>query len=87
MALLRFIRSNLRYPRIAQDNGIHGKVYVNFIVERDGSVSNARVINRIDPSLDNEALRVINLLPKWKPGTQGGKPVRVSYSVPINFVL
>jgi periplasmic protein TonB len=60
---------------------------VQFVVERDGSVSNASVARGVDPSLDREALRVVNTLPKWKPGMQRGKPVKVSYTVPINFVL
>jgi len=87
LALYRFISNAVKYPRIAQDNGIKGKVYVTFVVERDGSVSNIRITRGVESSLDNEALRVIGTLPKWKPGTQGGKPVRVSYSVPINFIL
>lgn len=86
-ALRAFIAKNTDYPRIARDNGIQGKVYVTFVVERDGSVSNTRVTTRVHSSLDNEALRVINSLPKWKPGTQGGRPVRVLYTVPINFII
>ena len=86
-ALRAFIGRNTNYPRTARENGIHGKVYISFVVEMDGSISNVRVSTRIHPLLDNEALRVIGALPKFKPGTQGGKPVRVSYSVPINFVI
>lgn len=87
LALHRFIASTVKYPLIAMENGIQGKVYITFVVERDGSVSNVRIAKGVDSSLDNEALRVVNMLPKWKPGTQGGKTVRVSYNVPINFVF
>jgi len=86
-ALYRFISRALVYPKIAQDNGIEGRVIVTFVVERDGSVSNARILRGFHPSLDNEALRVIRMLPKWNPGTQGNKPVRVQYQVPVNFSL
>lgn len=87
LALRKYINSNVKYPVIAQENGIQGKVYVTFVVGKDGSVTNARVARGVDPSLDKEALRVVNSLPKWKPGKQRGKPVNVSYTVPINFVL
>lgn len=86
-ALRAFIAQSVKYPVIAQENGIQGKVYVNFVVGKDGSISQAKIARGVDPSLDKEALRVVNSLPKWKPGKQGGKPVRVSYTVPINFVL
>ncbi len=86
-ALRRFIATTIRYPQIAQENGIQGRVYVQFVVDRDGSVTNASVARGVDPSLDREALRVVNSLPKWKAGMQRGKPVRVSYTVPINFQL
>ena len=86
-ALRRYIANSIKYPQIAQENGIQGRVYVQFVVERDGSVSNASVARGVDPSLDREALRVVNTLPKWKAGMQRGKPVKVSYTVPINFVL
>ncbi|MDR2911319.1 MAG: energy transducer TonB [Bacteroidales bacterium] len=87
LALHRFITNTVKYPLIAMENGIQGKVYVTFVVERDGSVSNIKIFKGVDPLLDNEALRVMRMLPKWKPGTQGGKTVRVSYNVPINFVF
>lgn len=87
LALRKFIAESLVYPVIAQENGIQGKVYVNFVVGKDGRVSNAVVIRSVDPALDKEALRVINSLPRWKPGLQRGEPVRVSFSVPISFVL
>lgn len=87
LALRKYIANAIKYPVIAQENGIQGKVYVQFVVDKDGGVSDARIARGVDPSLDKEALRVVNALPKWKPGKQRGKPVRVSYTVPINFVL
>ncbi|GET30678.1 energy transducer TonB [Prolixibacter sp. SD074] len=87
LALRKYIANAIKYPVIAQENGIQGKVYVNFVVNTDGSVTDAKIARGVDPSLDKEALRVINSLPKWKPGKQRGKPVRVSFTVPINFVL
>jgi len=87
LALRKYIANSIKYPVIAQENGIQGKVYITFVVDRDGSVSSAQVARSVDPSLDKEAMRVVTKLPKWKPGKQRGKPVRVSYTVPINFVL
>jgi len=87
MALTRWIANNTRYPKAAADKGIKGKVYVNFVVDKDGGISNVHIVKSVDPALDKEALRVINNLPRWSPGLQGGKPVRVSYTVPINFIF
>lgn len=87
LALRQYIANAIKYPVIAQENGIQGKVYVTFVVDKDGGISDARIARGVDPSLDKEALRVVNQLPKWKPGKQRGQPVRVSYTVPINFVL
>lgn len=87
LALRKFIANAVKYPVIAQENGIMGKVYVTFVVGKDGSISNASIARGVDASLDKEALRVVNMLPRWKPGKQRGKPVNVSYTVPINFVL
>ncbi|HZL11554.1 MAG TPA: energy transducer TonB [Prolixibacteraceae bacterium] len=86
-ALISYIGKNVKYPVIAQENGIQGKVFVNFVVAKDGTVTMAKIARGVDPSLDKEALRVVMSLPKWKPGKQGGKAVRVSYTVPINFQL
>ncbi len=86
-ALTSYIAKAIKYPVIAQENGIQGKVYVSFVVDTKGRVTNAKVIRGVDPALDEEALRVVNSLPLWKPGRQGGKAVRVSFSVPISFVL
>jgi len=87
LALRKWIANNIKYPVIAAENGIQGKVYVQFVVDKNGAITNARIARGVDPSLDQEALRVVNNLPKWKPGMQRGKPVRVSYTVPINFQL
>ncbi len=87
LALRQFIANSVKYPVIAQENGIQGRVYVTFVVDADGSISEPRIARGVDPSLDKEALRVVSMLPKWKPGKQRGKPVRVSYTVPINFQL
>lgn len=87
LALRKYIATAIKYPTIAQENGIQGKVFVNFVVDRDGRVSNAKIARGVDPAIDKEALRVVMSLPKWKPGMQRGKPVRVSYTVPISFQL
>jgi protein TonB len=82
-----YIAKNLRYPEVAAENGIQGRVFVQFVVEPDGRVSNVKVIRSVDPALDKEAVRVVESSPKWKPGKQRGKPVRVSFTFPIIFVL
>lgn len=87
LALRKFIAQQIKYPAVAREKGIQGKVFVNFVVGKDGSVRNARIARGVDPSLDREALRVISSLPPWKPGKQKGKKVAVSYTVPISFVL
>ncbi len=81
-----YLAQNLKYPEIAAENGIAGKVYVKFIVEADGSVSNVKLVRGVDPALDAEAIRVVKSSPTWTPGKQGGKKVRVSFTFPINFV-
>ena len=86
-ALINFLSSNVRYPAVAQENGIQGTVAVKFIIERDGSITNAQVVKSVDPSLDKEALRVVNSMPKWTPGKQNGKPLRTTFTVPITFRL
>jgi protein TonB len=87
LALRKFIAENVRYPEMAKENDIQGTVYVRFVVDTDGSVKNVEVIRGVDPLLDKEAIRVIQSLPKWKPGKQRGKAVKVSHSVPIKFAL
>lgn len=86
-ALLQYLAKSIKYPVIAQENGIQGRVSCSFVINRDGAIVDAEVIRGVDPSLDKEALRVINTMPKWKPGMQRGKPVRVKYTVPVTFRL
>lgn len=86
-ALLKFLATSIKYPVIAQENGIQGRVTVSFVVNKDGSVVDAEVVRGVDPSLDKEALRVVGIMPKWSPGEQRGKPVRVKYTVPVTFRL
>jgi protein TonB len=83
----KFLGSNLRYPKEARDNNIQGRVILTFIVEKDGSLTDIKAERSPDPSLSTEAVRVMSASPKWIPGTQNGKPVRVQYAVPIAFSL
>ena len=85
--LMQYLSKNIKYPTIAQENGTQGRVTVQFVVNADGSIVDAKVIRGVDPYLDKEALRVINSMPKWKPGMQRGKAVRVKYTVPVMFRL
>ncbi len=85
--LRKYIANSVKYPVIAQENGIQGRVYVPFVVGTDGGVTQVKVARGVDPNLDKEAIRVVQSMPKWKPGKQRGKAVKVSYTVPINFVL
>lgn len=87
LALRKYIAGSIKYPDDAVLAGIQGKVYVTFVVTTDGAIANTKIARGVDPTLDNEAMRVVNSLPRWKPGYQRGKPVNVSYTVPINFVL
>ena len=86
-ALRDFIVSTVKYPEDAKKDGIQGKVFVSFVVKSDGTVGNAKIARSANPLLDNEAIRVINLLPTWKPGKQGGKEVNVAYTIPVQFAL
>lgn len=86
-ALLQWIAKNMNYPTIAAENGIQGRVSCTFVVNADGSVSDVEVLRPVDPNLDKEAIRVLSKLPKFIPGEQRGKPVRVKYSVPVRFRL
>jgi protein TonB len=85
--LFKFIYDNIKYPEIAKENNIQGKVILRFCVTYKGTVDQVSVVRGVDPALDEEAIRVIKMLPLWKPGKQGGKPVNVWYSVPISFQL
>lgn len=86
-ALMSYLSSNVKYPVVAQENGVQGRVIVSFVVERDGSISDVKVIRSVDPSLDREAARVVKSMPKWNPGKQNGSAVRVKYNVPVSFRL
>ena len=86
-ALMSYLASNIKYPVVAQENGVQGRVIVSFVVERDGSISDVKVARSVDPSLDREAQRVVKSMPKWKPGKQNGSAVRVKYTVPVVFRL
>lgn len=85
--LMAFLSRNIKYPVKAEENGIQGRVICSFVVGTDGSISDVKVENSVDPSLDKEAIRVIKSMPKWIPGTQKGKPVRVRYTMPVTFRL
>ena len=86
-ALLEYLRDNLEYPERCRQEEIQGRVIVTFIVEKDGSIVEPEVVKSVDPDLDAEALRVVSMMPAWKPGKQAGKEVRVKYTVPVNFRL
>lgn len=83
----KWLSKHVKYPQIALENGVQGKVFVQFVVEKDGSVSNIKVVRGVDASLDKEAVRVVSVMPKWKPGKQRGKAVRVAYTLPIAFQI
>ncbi|MBI9068836.1 MAG: energy transducer TonB [Salinivirgaceae bacterium] len=85
--LLRFLGKETKYPQIAVENGIQGRVYIGFVINKKGEITNVTVLRGTDPLLDKEALRVVKSMPKWKPGKQCGKAVNVHYNVPINFRL
>lgn len=86
-ALNAWLSKNMRYPAIAEENGIQGKVIVSFVVERNGSITDVKVARSADPSLDREAVRVVKDMPNWIPGKQNGSAVRVKYNVPVTFRL
>ncbi|HEY9543821.1 energy transducer TonB [Prevotella sp.] len=86
-ALMSYLSQNTKYPVVAQENGVQGRVVVSFVVERDGSITDVRVVRSVDPSLDKEATRVVKSMPHWIPGKQNGSTVRVKYNVPVSFKL
>ena len=86
-ALMNWLRNNVRYPAVAEENGIQGRVVVSFVVERNGSITDVQVVKSVDPSLDKEASRVVKSMPNWIPGKQNGSAVRVKYNVPVTFRL
>ena len=83
----KWLSKHVKYPQIALENGVQGKVFVQFVVEKDGSVSNIKVVRGVDASLDKEAVRVVSVMPKWKPGKQRGEAVNVKFTVPVAFRL
>lgn len=86
-ALMSYLNSNVKYPVVAQENGVQGRVVISFVVERDGSITDVQVVKSVDPSLDREASRVVRSMPRWNPGKQNGQAVRVKYDVPVSFRL
>ena len=86
-ALYKYLAQNIKYPQLARDNGITGKVYVTFVVEKDGSIANPKVLRDIGGGCGQEAIRVVKSMPKWTPGKQRGKAVRVQFNLPVNFSL
>jgi protein TonB len=87
LGLMKYIQKHVKYPAIAKEYNITGKVYVSFIVDKSGSVTNVKIVRGVDKNLDSEAVRVVKSLPKYKPGKQRGKAVRVMFTIPINFTL
>ena len=86
-ALMAYLQKSIKYPPVAEENGIQGRVVCTFVVERDGSVTDVKVAKSVDPSLDKEAVRVVSAMPKWIPGKQNGQSVRVKYTLPVTFRL
>lgn len=86
-ARMTFLQNNIRYPQMARESGIQGTVYVTFVIERDGSVTDVKILRGIGGGCDEEAIRVVRNMPKWEPGKQRGKPVRVQFNMPIKFTL
>ena len=85
--LYKYLGSNIKYPHEALENGIQGTVVVKFVVEKDGSISNVKAVRKIGGGCDEEAVRVVKRMPRWKPGKQSGKPVRTEFTLPIQFKL
>ena len=85
--MMEYLRENLKYPESVREKGIEGKVYVQFVVEKDGSINDVKILRSVCKELDNEAVRVIKAMPKWNPGTQNGEPVRTTMMLPINFKI
>ena len=84
---MTFLANNIHYPQDARDKGIQGTVHVSYVIEPNGELSNIKVLSGIGGGCDEEAIRVIRLMPAWKPGIQRGKPVRVQFHIPIRFIL
>ena len=86
-AMYKWLGKNIKYPQVAKENGIEGKVFVRFIVDQTGKVKDAQIVRGIGGGCDEEALRVVKEMPAWKPGKQRGKPVKVQFTIPIHFQL
>lgn len=86
-ALMKFLTDSIRYPAEAKAMGIQGRVILTFVIERDGSVDSVKVVKKVSPELDREALRVVKSMPKWMPGKQNGRTVRTKYTIPVTFKL
>ena len=86
-ALFAYLSQNINYPTEAKDAKLEGRVYVTFVIEKDGQVSNAKILRDIGGGCGEEAIRVVNNMPKWKPGSQDGKPVRTQFNLPVSFQL
>ena len=86
-ALFEWLSKNIKYPVVAEENGVQGRVIVTFVVERNGSITDVQVVKSVDPSLDKEAVRVVKAMPHWIPGKQNGSAVRVKFTVPVTFRL
>lgn len=85
--LFQYLSNTIQYPVVAEKNGVQGRVIVTFVVERDGSITDVKVVKSVAPSLDREAVRVVSSMPKWTPGKQKGDAVRVKYTMPVTFRL
>lgn len=86
-ALMEYLKKNIRYPAICKEQGLQGRVIVQFVINTDSTISDAQVIKPVNPHFDKEALRVVNAMPKWIPGEQRGKPVRTRFTLPVTFRL
>ncbi len=84
---MRHVSKRFQYPKIAKEYGIQGKVFVSFVVDKTGNITNVQVVRGVDKNLDKEAIRLITSLPKMQPAVQKGKPVSINYTIPINFLL
>jgi protein TonB len=86
-ARMRFLQNNIKYPPIARETGIQGTVFIQFVVERDGSITDVQIVRGLGGGIDEEAIRVVRMMPRWQPGKQRGRPVRVQFMMPIRFTL
>ena len=85
--LMEYLQNNLRYPQLAKELNIQGRVFLTFVIEKDGSVTDIKLLRGIGGGCDEEAIRVVNNMPKWTPGSQRNRPVRVQFNLPVNFRL